>query len=338
VDVTTVAAVWPISSASQIEPLQGGINNRTFRVVAEVGGEASDYILRLYPATASPQSVAFETAVLSALAPINLPFGLPRPIPARNGEVAPRVPTGNGEALALLVPVLPGRFTEPSSPLQAESAGAALGMLHRALAGVTVPVAPRPTYGELGQIDPHFPDPRRAPDWAPVNEEERVRLGQLVEEVLTQREHWYSTLPQQIIHGDYVPYNLLLEGNQITAVLDFELANRDLRALDFTMGLWAWLNWKGNLNWAFGEAFVRGYRAHIALTEAEIQAIPSLLRLRKAATLVWWAARQSRGAAAEGIMEWAAKSALEAEAWIEANGADLVERLWQVSERLTGLA
>ncbi len=320
----TVAAAWPVGQVGQIELLQGGINNRSFRVSADSG----DYILRIYPAGRRPETVAFEMAVLTALAGAELPFQVPRPMRSRSGDLAPTIPVDDGQALALLAPVIPGAFCEPATPAQAESAGAALGLLHRAMAAIPPAENRGGTYADLDLIDPLFPDPRLAADLPWVDAASRERLIHLIDGVLAERAHWYGRLPQQVIHGDYVPYNLLMLGDRVSAVLDFELASWDLRALDFSMGLRAWLQWKGALRWEMGEAFVRGYTAHQAVTGAEIEALPFLFRVRRAATLVWWAGRYGGGTAAESTIRWAVEAALEPD-----DAADLVERVAGWAER-----
>ena len=42
----------------------------------------------------------------------------------------------------------------------------------------------------------------------------------------------YRSLLQQIVHRDFDASNVLMEGDRVTGVLDFEFAGSDLRAFD----------------------------------------------------------------------------------------------------------
>jgi homoserine kinase type II len=74
----------------------------------------------------------------------------------------------------------------------------------------------------------------------PVSPDEQGRLTRLIRTVQEQIPAMYAALPRQIIHGDFVPFNLLVQDDRVTAVLDFEAAMHDLRALDLAMALAAW--------------------------------------------------------------------------------------------------
>lgn len=72
-----------------------------------------------------------------------------------------------------------------------------------------------------------------------------------------------------------------MSGDQVTGILDLEFACPAYRAMDLATGLWS-----------FGpderatEAFRRGYLAVLPLTDAELNALPDLQRLREATGLV----------------------------------------------------
>ncbi len=95
-------------------------------------------------------------------------------------------------------------------------------------------------------------------------------------------------LPTQIIHGDFVLGNLLFTADTLTAVLDWEFAVQDVRAMDSATLL-------NSILFANGVAPSRssatllghGYCDSIQLTGAEIEALPWLIRLWNAVNLIW---------------------------------------------------
>lgn len=324
--LNAISTTWPLEAVS-VQPIGGGINNRTFRLQTTSGG----YILRLYPSSAQPEMIAFETRVLAELARADLPFQVPAPLRSRAGEAAPTIrfhqteETDATEARAMVTAVIPGAARQPESLAQAESAGAALGALTRAMSGIS-PTGTPVGYGDLEHINPLLPDPVAAASLPMITPEESRRLTRLLEGIIRDRNHWYRTLPMQVIHGDYVPFNILMLGDTVSAVLDFELACYDPRALDFATGFWPWLMWREDTDWAMADAFAAAYTRHQTFTPAEAEALPFLLRLRRAGSLLWWAGKYLQGTAAGDGVRWNVASALRLEDWLEANQGELLRR------------
>jgi Ser/Thr protein kinase RdoA (MazF antagonist) len=78
----------------------------------------------------------------------------------------------------------------------------------------------------------------------------------------------------------------------VTAVLDFEFAAPAARALDVAMGLRMTMQvWENPEPWEAVRRFCRGYIHWMPLTEAEVTALPWLIRLRGAITVLWWLGR-----------------------------------------------
>lgn len=111
--------------------------------------------------------------------------------------------------------------------------------------------------------------------------ERRERVARIFAVVRTAHD-----LPQSIIHADYFPTNVLVDGLRVTAILDFEVAGPSYRAMDLAVGLWAFGN---------DDAFRRGYLARLPLTDAEQYAVPDLQLLREQASLVHWYGRHLEG-------------------------------------------
>lgn len=313
---------WPIASPWTIRPQSGGINNDTRFVQTPAGS----YILRIYGATRDLAKIRFELAVMAELGRQGLSFAVPAPIPSRSGD--PIVLTESG-APATLAPVIPGVPAGRGSLAQAYPIGSALGELTRAFAGVHVPAPPgwQQTYGDLAPC-PDV-DPLRVPGQAPVAPEQQARLARLVREVQAQVPAAYATLPRQIIHGDFVPYNVLMDGTRVSAVLDFEIALYDLRALDLAMALatCGGGRWHTGTEWEMLAAFCRGYFSRMTLLPEEIAALPFLIRLRRCVTFLHMTGRYLRGEAPVEIALHGAEGALMLDEWVERHGTELVARV-----------
>jgi len=71
-----------------------------------------------------------------------------------------------------------------------------------------------------------------------------------------------NTAPILVLHGDFAPWNLLFEGEQLTGILDFEGSHLNYRVADFA------LSWRGEY-----DEIIDGYQEVTRLTEPEIELI-----------------------------------------------------------------
>lgn len=323
------SACWPLPEPWTLRPQSGGINNQTHFVDTPAGA----YILRIYRRDAVLTRVQYELAVLHALQSESLSFGVPAPVRTRNGDLLARLPAPEGgETLATLVPLLPGAAPDWAPGSRPTAAfGQALGELTAALGRVSVRPAPGsiPTYGDLHRASPAFPDPGRAPYQVDLPADQQARLAHLLEALVEQVPAAYATLPLQPIHGDYVPFNLLFDAGNVTAVLDFEFTGLDLRALDLATGLAACGSnlWGSGDEWAAIEPFVRGYLQHQPITPAEAAALPLIIRLRRAASFLHMAGRYKLGSAEAWLLTHGVEGALTMDDWLEQNAGRLVDQV-----------
>ena len=83
--------------------------------------------------------------------------------------------------------------------------------------------------------------------------------------------------PRLIIHGDYGPYNLLVEPDESVVVLDFELARLDWRITDLAKAI-PNFSYNRRLGFSFRnmESFLGAYRAHSAIGDEELQLVPTV--------------------------------------------------------------
>lgn len=264
-----------------------GVNNSVHGIHTGAG----DVVLKTYHTQDNVTVIAYEHDLLRWLAQAGLPFAVPTPLPARNGSTICDTPHG-WQALFTWLPGTPG--TAKKAP-HIVAAGHALGAIHHVL--TQYPAAPRPSvvaFGDLDHIHPHIPDPRallsRQHGYDPSTHGLLVRWWHTeVRAVQMFVEQSYSTLPTQIIHGDFGLGNLLFEEDNLTAVLDWEFAVLDVRAMDIATLLVSMLFANGVADFGRSAALLsHGYRTHIQLTTEEIAALPWLIRLWNAVNLIWW--------------------------------------------------
>jgi len=79
-----------------------------------------------------------------------------------------------------------------------------------------------------------------------------------------------------------------VDAGRVSAVLDWEFSTSAARALDVAMGLRMTMRvWENPEPWEAARRFCHGYTRWISLTEAEVRALPTLIRLRSAIPVLW---------------------------------------------------
>ncbi|MBA3824473.1 MAG: phosphotransferase [Ktedonobacterales bacterium] len=221
--------------------------------------------------------------------------------------------------MAALIPFLPGEHPPQGDVINATQGGVALAQLDGILASITLPTPAAITpYGDLAHCHPLIPDPLLALTKLPGSPTEIAPIRALVEQVIADVPLLYSTLPQQIIHGDFAISNFLMSNGQITAILDFDLAGRDLRALDLVVALswWPLERFATGNEWPILDALGHAYLAHASLTASELSAIPRLMRLRDITSLVHRLGRYLAGQESEQPMQVRMQHSLWREGWL----------------------
>ncbi len=243
-------------------------------------------------------SILYEFDILRWLSDQPLSFAIPTPIRTVSGDRW-YVASGRWRSLA---PLLPGRALARQQPDDL-LLGSALGELQATLKHYPASPRPgRPLFSDLFRFPGATLDPRRLTP-------ERLRLPS--DPVLDERLGWwcdeaarlsafvdgpYRLLPAQVCHNDVTPNNVHAEAGALTAILDFEYVTISARALDFSTGLRLALRyWQPAEPWPAARDFCRGFGQWVSLTDAEIAALPDLLRLRAAATVLWWIGRYAAG-------------------------------------------
>ena len=330
-DISKLLTTWPIAEPTQITPLQGGINNQTWRIEVADGYA---YALRILPGSEDLPRIRNEAALLYALNEKQLPFRLPLPLRANSGDICVSFERETGSAtIATLHPFLSGSKPDRNDPIRAAQAGTALAMLDTALAALPEQVAGQfqslPAFGDIAHFHALVSDPLAAIEQLPVERDLSNRVRDLLAAVIETKDDLYNRLPQQLLHRDYDPSNILMGDSGVTAVLDFEFAGKDVRVLDLcvALGWWSFDLMGTGQEWEVIDAFGAAYVRDFPLSEAELRAIPDVLRVRDAASLVHRIGRYLVGLESDMIIENRLKHSLWREQWLAANQERLLHHV-----------
>jgi homoserine kinase type II len=320
-------ADWPVDGPWSCELLNSGNNNRSYAVTTP----RERYILRIYQDTAEPDWVGYEHLLLTRLGRAELSFSVPAPLPACSGATLVRIPGGAGAKLAALFHRIPGQQPDGTALAQYRSCGAALGELDHALSTITIPASPspRPPFGDFSQLHPAVPDPLEMLEQIPVDPIERAQLRRIVHDLSAALPMLYYSLPWQIVHRDFDASNVLMEGEHVTGVLDFEFAGLDLRVLDLgrSLSLFTISPWNLPDGWQRTKVFIMGYREHVELTPDEVEALPDVMRLFRVRSLVHREGHRRQGLASEEDVRARAMGLLGQEKWLSERRRDLMDAL-----------
>ncbi len=329
-DLFTVLTHWPIDPPTTLTSLAGGTNNRAWLVET---ASTTSYVLRLMAGLTDLPRVRYEAALLAKLHDTALPFHLPLPVLTHTGDVLlPLRLDSSGQAIATLTPFLPGQVPARNAANIAH-AGVALARLDAALAAIPISALPptedstRFLYGDLAHCHPLVHDPV-----AMVEQLLPPEQAQAVSRILTQAQHDWETLsdqslPQQVLHRDYGPGNVLMEGERVTAILDFEFAGVDRRVFDLCVAISWWpvrLMGTGQ-EWELIDSFGRAYTAYVPLTEEELLTLPAALRMRDTTSLVYRIGRYMAGQESAQTIQERAQHSLWREDWLQANQEILIQ-------------
>ena len=259
-DLARLIARYDVGELVSAKGIAEGISNSNWLIETTRGR----FILTMYERRIDIGELPFFLGLLDHLA--SRGCAVPATIHDCDGAASRKV---DDKAVAL-IEFLPGVSpTEPSSQ-QARAVGAALAQIH--LAARDYPQTRRNdltpkdsattlhSHGEdeLAQIDPALPQVRE-------------RAAELLD-------RWPEGLPESIIHSDLFPDNVLMLGEEVTGLIDFYFAARDMMAYDLAVTHAAWCFDKTGARFdpAIGQALVAGYEAVRPLDRAEREALPVL--------------------------------------------------------------
>lgn len=331
--MVNLAAIWDLPADTVVQPLgQGGYNNHLYRV--DVSGRPT-FVLREYGNHNSPRMIEHELSVLLQLQRHKLPFRIPGPEITRRGELCATVDTSAGIRLLVLLPYVNGVNPDPANLTQCKQIGAAIAQLGQALKKVDVRgLRLPPSYRALDRVHPMVPDPLMALTDAEelgldVAADTAERMNALLERVRNAADTAWKGLGEQLTHGDVIPGNVMVSGDTVAALIDFENCALNPRAMDLAGALDTWLFdvlYKPDQLWKRFDALGTGYTGVVKLARAELQALPMLILLRNASVLMHLCGRFIAGLTPAIDVESWLDSLITLDSWLEKNGAELVAR------------
>jgi len=260
-DLAALVARYDIGTVISCKGIAEGVENSNF-LLETTGGR---YILTLYEKRVRESDLPFFVDLLDHLASRECP--VPAMIRDRDGAAIQRIA---GRA-ACIIQFLPGISLTRPTVGQCEAAGAALGAMHRAVADFAGSRENsmghahwRGVADATGDLDTVIPG-----------------LQRLVDEELAFLDlHWPADLPAHVIHADLFPDNVLMLGDRVTGLIDFYFAATDFRAYDVAVTHASWTFSTDGTRCDAGRAgaLMRGYLCEIALSDAEVAALPLLAR------------------------------------------------------------
>ncbi len=269
-DVTRALEAWGIEPVA-VEPLHGGAVNEHWRVDTNLGGR---WVLRRYAPRHVAASTPYEHDVLAFLAQRDWPVAAPV-----NAEgIGTVVETEAGRWS--LFPFMPGE-APPDETLFLQRKGALLALLHDDLDEWDAP-GQRPGFGRVIELDiylrPHgFESFEALIEW--YRREDPVRAEAL--EGFRRRNLQavaflgYDALPDVPVYNECFSNNVLFEGDDVTAILDWDFVHLDARVADIARSLVV----DCGADAERVQAWMLGYAAHASprVSAAEAGIIPAMM-------------------------------------------------------------
>jgi homoserine kinase type II len=270
-ELTALLARYDVGELVSAKGIAEGVENSNYLVDTTQGR----FILTLYEKRVDAADLPFFLALLDHLAGSGNP--VPRALRDREGGQLQQV----AGRPACLIEFLPGVSVTRPTPAQARATGAALGRMHRALAGF--PLSRPNSLGPAGWRDLAARCGDQLDAIAPGLQ------ARVADELAWLAAHWPAGLPRAVIHADLFPDNVLMLGDRVTGLIDFYFSCTEVRAWDLAVTHAAW-SFVPGYDAAIGDALVAGYEGEHPLLPEERAAFPALARgacLRFLLTRAW---------------------------------------------------
>jgi Ser/Thr protein kinase RdoA (MazF antagonist) len=286
-DILSVLVNYRIGKLQSVSNARGGMTNDNWFIRTSTGR----YFLRRRNSIYTSDSIDFELGLIEYLVAAGFP-------------TAPLMRTRSGglrvEAFSRhweLYKYIPGERFDVANPAQISSAAGLLAGFHMAASGYR---------GDEGIARGRGINFNKALHFIDIFEEELMAMksafgapGKLLAPHLIgffRRQSWLvlkgimplSSLPLEIVHGDFQPSNVLFHGDRAASLVDFGDAGLSHRAYDVAKAV---LRFSTLLPDYYGQSdmnsfmdleraglFVSAYQSKLPLSDPEITAIPALLR------------------------------------------------------------
>ncbi len=280
--IPAVLRAWGLEHVERLAAVPGGTLNWNFDVQAS----GHRYFLRCYRGNLETERIAGEHLLVNWIAERGIPA--PVPIQTTQGETL----LVNGEQRWALFPWMSGAVVERGRLSQSQAR--ALGQMH---GRVQAALASHPLIGGvrfaqrwdeeqslalLSRLVTASKE-RQVESWITDGIDHQRQLLETME--VLPPEH-FSSLPCQLLHGDFHDQQVLFEGDRVSAVVDWEIWHTDPRAWELVRSL----SFSRLLDSLLLEDYLTGYREHVQLAEDEVQlALTLWFQSRVVGLWAWWA-------------------------------------------------
>ncbi|MEK6542393.1 MAG: homoserine kinase [Pseudomonadota bacterium] len=261
-DIAQFIDRYGVGSLISVKGIAEGVENSNYLVDTSDGR----YILTLYEKRVDADDLPFFIALIDHLAAAGNP--VPRILPDLSGQHIQRLA---GKA-ACLIQFLPGVSVSRPTSRQAYSAGAAMARMHNSVS-------------DFGSGPDNI---LSVSGWRALIDRMDTALDGIIPGLLDIVSHewdylhanWPDHLPRSVIHADLFPDNVLMIGENVSGIIDFYFACRDITAYDFavTHGAWCFSHDGSQCLPALSEALASGYQAVRPFTAHERDAVAVLAR------------------------------------------------------------
>jgi hydroxylysine kinase len=234
------------------------------------------FVLKVAHPADEATSIDFQTRALVFAGERDPELPLQGVVPSLDGRLMPTLPNHDGR-IARLFDWLPGNPLVETAPDDRQVAllGDALGRLTLALGGFEHPASSRPFAWDVAQL----PRLDRLADRFPDDDVNEVfeRFASLVAPKLDE-------LPQQVLHNDFNPGNVLVDAATpqfVTGILDFGDVIATVRVADLAVAL-SYLLFPLGRDWPQLQPFIEAYERRIPLTRDEQEVLMPLVMGRLA--------------------------------------------------------
>jgi len=245
-----------------VEPDAIRLIRRRFNTHWMVRAGQRRYVLRRFGTWLEPEAgPAWELELVDRLAALGLP--VPAPL------APPRTFDG---AVYILMPYLPGRALSASSVNDAayRKLGRRLADYHAVVADLPIPPQRPGWTSNVDGASPIAGGPERRAELLHALARVDAGMARAFEDAAKALEARtlptvFAAAPLIVVHGDFAPWNLRLQGGRLTGLIDFELAHVDVRAADLAFA-----------RRGYHDAVVEGYLERATLSAAELAALDGL--------------------------------------------------------------
>jgi homoserine kinase type II len=278
-----LAAFYPIGAWRSVEPIKGGKNDH-----AHVVADGGQYVLRRSQRLRSAEALAHEHALIDYLRQ----HGYPAPGVVRTVDGGTYA-TVRQRLYTLFVFVEGDRY-DGGRPEHLCQAGRSLARYHQLVAGYRPPVngaEEEHLARALARRSKTFAElmVRASSDHAELLVDYRTLLN-MANRVVEPLAALHPELPKLVIHGGCRRGSTIFDGDRLVAVLDFDSAHREARALDIAVALHdfgkiygdpASPDFKVALDLDRVAAFMAAYGEIETPSPAELEAVPLMMRAKR---------------------------------------------------------